>query len=76
MVQLTNVQLHLKNLQLTKTGEILKWFGLIILTTSKFEFASRGSLWSTVAHSKYQPGPPFGMTGMSWNRFDDLFSAI
>jgi hypothetical protein len=75
MVRLTNVQLHLKNLQLTMTGEILKWFGLIILTT-KFEFASRASLWSTVAHSKYRPAPQFGMTGMSWNRFDDLFSAI
>jgi hypothetical protein len=29
-----------------------------------------------VAHSKYQPAPQFGMTGMSRNRFDDLFSAI
>jgi Transposase IS4 len=75
MVQLTNVQLHLKDLQPTTTGELLKWFGLIILTT-KFEFASRASLWSTIATSKYRPAPQFGLTGMSRNRFDDLFSAI
>jgi hypothetical protein len=58
--------------QLTTTGEFLKWFGLIILTT-RFEFASRALLWLAIATSKFFPAPQFGgLTGMSRNRFDEF----
>jgi hypothetical protein len=75
MVRLTNIQLHLKELALTTKGEVLKWFGIVILMT-KFEFSKRATLWQTVANSKYLPAPKFGATGMSRNRFDDLFACI
>jgi Transposase IS4 len=56
-------------------GEILKFFGIMILCT-KFEFRSRSSLWSTTSVSKYIPAPSFGTTGMSRMRFDDLWRYI
>ena len=35
----------------TTKGEIIKWFGIIILAT-RFEFGDRANLWSTVSLSK------------------------
>jgi hypothetical protein len=76
MMQWTNTQLvEQQQLQKTNTSEQLKVFGIIVLS-SKFEFTSRSSLWLTVAQSKYRPAPQFGLTGMSKNRFEDLFWAI
>ncbi|KAI2491610.1 Transposase IS4 [Fragilaria crotonensis] len=75
MMQWTNIQLVEQELQRTNTSELLKFFGIIILST-KFEFTSRSSLWSTVAPSKYRPAPQFGLTGMSKHRFEELFRAI
>jgi hypothetical protein len=54
IVRLTNAELHLRDLQATTTGEILKWFGIIILMT-KFEFGKRASLWSTDCTDKVSP---------------------
>jgi hypothetical protein len=59
----------------TSTGEMLKFFGILILAT-RFEFGSRRSLWSTTAVSKYVPAPSFGKTGMSRNQFDDIWSCV
>lgn len=56
-------------------GEILKFLGILILTT-RFEFRSRASLWSTTANYKYVPAPSFGKTGMSRQRFDLLFRCL
>ena len=43
---------NLTNLVLNKTTEMLKFFGFIMLMT-KLKYTSRGSLWSTVAPTKY-----------------------
>ena len=75
MVQHSNTQLDADRFARTNSSEMLKFFGVIILTT-KFEFTSRRSLWNTVATSKYQPAPHFGQTGMSKNRFEELFKCV
>ncbi|KAG7343000.1 transposase IS4 [Nitzschia inconspicua] len=56
-------------------GELLKFFGVIILCT-KFEFGNRASLWSRTAKFKYIPAPCFGGTRMSRTRFDLLFRCL
>jgi hypothetical protein len=75
MCQQTNVQLAQQNKHCMSTGELLRFFGILILAT-KFEFSSRSQLWSTTAPSKYIPAPAFGKTGMSRQRFDDLWRNI
>jgi hypothetical protein len=75
MCQLTNVQLAQQNKHRMSTGELLQFFGILILAT-KFEFSSRSQLWSTTTPSKYIPAPVFGKTGMSRQRFDDLWQNI
>ena len=75
MVRWTNIQLHKSSMKETMPSEVLKFFGILILTTT-FEFTSRTSLWNTTAWSKYRPAPQFGLTGMSKNRFEDLFSCM
>jgi hypothetical protein len=75
IVTLTSENLLLKSKAPTTPGEVLKFFGVLILVT-RFEFSSRSSLWSNTAPSKYQPAPSFGKTGMSRHRFDLLMSAI
>ena len=75
MVELTNTELTKLELNKTNCSEMLKFFGVVLLI-SKFEFTSRASLWSSVAPSKYQPAPHFGLTEMSKHRFDDLFRAV
>jgi len=62
--------------RLTTKGEILKLFGVLILTT-KYEFAKRSSLWSPTPASKYEVAANFGKnTSFSKHRFDTLFECI
>jgi hypothetical protein len=75
MVGWTNRQLSKLELRETTESELLKLFGIFILTT-KFEFTTRTSLWQTTAWSKYRPAPQFGLTGMSKHRFEDLFRCL
>jgi hypothetical protein len=75
IVRFTTAELEDKKKKKTTKGEILKFFGVILLTT-KFEFKSRASLWSTTAATKYEVAPAFGRTGMSRQRFDDLWMCI
>ena len=72
MTILTNEKLQAAGKTQTTKGEILKFFGILILIT-KFEFGSRASLWATIAPSKYVPAPQLGKTGMSRTRFDTLW---
>jgi Transposase IS4 len=59
-------------LQPTTVGEILKFFGVLILIT-RFEFGKRSSLWATKGFTRLVPPANFGrVTGMSRQRFDDL----
>ena len=75
MARLTNTVLAAQSSERTSCGELLKFFGILILA-SKFEFKSIRSLWSTTAPSKYIPAPAFGRTGMARRRFDDLWKCI
>ena len=75
IVRLTNVGLSNNNKIPATVGEILKFFGMMILWT-KFEFKSWSSLCSTTAASKYVPAPSFGATCMSQMWFDDLWRYI
>jgi hypothetical protein len=75
IVTLTSENLLSKSKVATTPGEVLKFFGVLILVT-RFEFSARASLWSNMAPSKYQPAPSFGKTGMFRNRFDSIMSSI
>ena len=76
MLRLTNERLTKLKLDVTKIEELLKWFGVLILAT-RFEFGSRSDLWSTTGPSKYIDAPAFGKkTGMSRNRFDELWRCV
>ncbi len=59
----------------TTKGEILTFFGVVILMT-KFKSSSRASLWSMTAKRNYVPAPSFGKTGMSRNRSDSLIRHV
>ena len=75
MVHLTSDKLVSDGKTACSTGEMLKFFGVMILVT-KYEFTCRRSLWSTVAPFKYMAAPAFGRTGMSRNRFDEMFQWV
>jgi len=75
IVVLTNRELSKITTLITTKGEILKFFGVIILAT-RFEFQSRASLWSATALSRYTPAAALGKTGMSRTRFDLLWKSI
>jgi hypothetical protein len=75
IVRLTNIHLAKKRRRLTTVGEIIKFLGILILT-SRFKFGRRSSLWSTSQFSKYYGAPCFGKTRMSRQRFDDLWASI
>jgi len=72
MVDRLNTKLPHHDKQTTTIGELLKWFGVLILAT-RFEFGSRADLWSEKPRCKHIPAPDFGKTGMSRQRFDDLW---
>ena len=75
ILQLTNNELAMARKMYTMAGEIVKFFGVMLLVT-QFEFGSRSSLWSNVTTNKYIPAPSFGMTGMPRKQFDDLWMCI
>ena len=72
MVNCLNMLLPLHDKPPTSIGEVLKWFGVLILIT-RFEYGNRAELWSHETRCKHIPAPDFGKTGMSRQRFDDLW---
>ena len=75
ILQLTNNELAMARKNYTTAGEIVKFFGVMLLVT-RFEFGSQTSLWSNVTTNKYIPEPSFGLTGMPRKRFNDLWMCI
>ena len=52
----------------TTIGELLKFFGILVIIT-RFEFGKRLSLWTDTAHTRFVPPPNLGhTTGMSRHR--------
>jgi hypothetical protein len=72
MLRLTNLALIAGSRKVIIKGELLKYFGVMILCT-QYEFTSRASLWSMTAPSKYVSAAGLGKTGMARARFDDLW---
>jgi hypothetical protein len=63
IVRLTNSELTTLNKRETTAGEVLKFFGILILISN--EFSARASLWSNTAPSKYLPAARIGsLTGI------------
>jgi hypothetical protein len=76
MVRLTNGKLQLSKKTSATGGEVLKWIGVIVLG-NRYEFGRRADLWATHPSSRLLPAPNFGrLTGMSRNRFEDLWAAM
>jgi hypothetical protein len=75
IVRLTSQQLELLSNPTTTEGDLLRFFGVVILAT-KFEFDDRRSLWATTATLTSIPAPLFGTTNLSQSRFDDLWQCI
>ena len=75
ILQLTNNEMAMARKIYTTAGEIVKFFGVMLLVT-QFEFRSWTSLWSSISTNKYIPDPSFGLTGIPQNRFDDLWMCI
>ena len=75
IVQLTNIELAMVRKNYTTAGEIVKFFGVMLLVT-QFEFGSWASLWSNMSTNKYIPAPSFGLTGMPQKQFNDLWMCI
>jgi hypothetical protein len=73
MVSRTNLILQSLGEPLTTKGEVLKWFGLLILMT-RFEFGDRASLWAE-SMCKYIPSPKFGRI-MPRERWHVLFKHL
>ena len=60
----------------TTIGELLKFFGILVIIT-RFEFGKRSSLWTDTAHTRFVPPPNLGhTTGMSRHRFDQLWRHV
>ena len=75
ILQLTNNELAMARKNYTMAGEIVKFFGVMLLVT-QFEFGSRASLWSNTSTNKYIPAPSFGLTGMPQKQFNNLWMCI
>jgi len=71
MVRRLNLNLSIAGKKVTTTGELLKWFGVLVLIT-RFEYGERASLWSPESSCRYLPPPLLGQTGMTRPRFDEL----
>ena len=54
ILQLTNNELAMARKNYTMAGEIVKFFGVMLLVT-QFEFGSWASLWSNTSTNKYIP---------------------
>ena len=76
MVEETSANLAAKGHPQTTRGEVLKFFGVLLLIT-RFEFGDRRDLWSTRSSSKYIPAAAFGeKTGMSRDRFELILQQL
>ena len=74
-VTLTTAELRRRGKAVTTRGELLRFFGVMILVT-RCEFSKRRELWSSQSLGRYLPAYSLGATGISKNRFQDLFECV
>jgi Transposase IS4 len=73
ILTLTNKSLCKNEGKEIKLGELLWFFGVVLLIT-KFDFGWRCKLWNAVSTFKYIHSPQFGIrTGMCHNRFEEIW---
>jgi hypothetical protein len=75
MVILTSCNLLKRRKKRTTVGEIIKCFGVLVLST-RFKFGTRASLWSITPTSNYHWAAGFGKTGMSCRGFENTWSPV
>ena len=76
IIALTNVRLEAKGHENITKGELVKFFGIIILG-SRYEFGSRRDLWATNSVSRFVDAPKYGSRiGIRQGRFDAIWSCI
>jgi Transposase IS4 len=76
MVQLTNAQLCIHRKEEMTRGELICFFGTMILVT-RFQFNGRHDLWSTQPRTRFVGAPKLGeKTGFSCHSFDDLWKHL
>lgn len=75
IVSWTSEKLDDLNEKTTSQTEVLRFFGILILST-RFQFKNRRDLWMSNRSSKYVPAANFGDTRMSRHRFDNLVRCI
>ena len=75
MIEMANSNLDREGLARTTMGELVKFFGIIIMMT-RVKMKARRDLWNTSARSRYLPAYNFGAMGMSRHRWDQLWKHI
>jgi Transposase IS4 len=73
IADLTNIHLLQKNCAHISVGTLLKFFGVLVLTT---RFGKRHDMWKPSPPSNHIPEPAFGKTGMSRNSFGEISACI
>ena len=74
-VKCTSARLFSRGKAPTDWNEALRFFGILILGT-RFDFGDRRSLWKVHSnYGRFDRAANFGETGISCNRFDDLFTS-
>ena len=74
IVSMTNTNLEVQGKQPTSCGEILRFFGLLIMMT-RHEYGNRRNLWNTTNKYKYIAAPNFTRI-MPRHRFESLRHCI
>jgi hypothetical protein len=75
-VKLTIASLSVQTRRQLTTGELFKFFVVLILGT-RYEFGSRSDLWNTTESNRFLVAPAFGnRTGMPRGSFDDIWSSL
>ena len=74
-LSLTNENLKRKNWSETTFGELMKFCGIMLLMTMVW-FQKRKELWNKRPSYKYIPANEFGMTGMTYHHWIELWHCI
>lgn len=64
-----------ENIERLTVGKLLQFFGVLLLAT-KFEFSDRDDLWSQTPKTEFEQAANFGSTGVSRNRFNEIWQHI
>ena len=75
IVKLTNEELGAAYLPPTDKEEIMKFFGILLLIPH-LPRMPRKELWSPKPRTKFSVAPSLGLTGMSRDRFEHLFTYV